>query len=365
MILMNDFSKDSVQLKSKIVEAITEVIDSGWYVLGKNVESFEREFAKKLGIENSVGVCKGIDAIEIILRSRGIGAGDEVITSAMTAFPSVLAIIRAGAVPVLADIEPGTGIMSINSVKNCVTSKTKAVLLVHLYGQIRQMQSWKQLAKDCDIDLIEDCAQCHLASSEGESAGSFGVAGAYSFYPTKNLGAYGDAGAIATNSEEIKDSARILRDYGQKSKYDHTEIGLNSRLDEVQATILLKRLEILKVQTTRRQDIAKLYFENVNASSIRLLEKPLASENHVFHLFVVLSDRREHFKAHLLQNGIQSNIHYPIPMHQQKALVEFNLGGNDLSFSEQHASECISIPCHPNMTDVEVFKVIETINTFR
>jgi dTDP-4-amino-4,6-dideoxygalactose transaminase len=361
---MNDFSKDPVTLKDSVINEISNVIDSGWFVLGKTVSSFEKKFSSMMNIDYGIGVANGMDAIEIILRSKNIGPGDEVITTSMTAFPTVLAIIRAGATPVLSDINEATGLMSLSSAKACITKKTKAILLVHLYGQIKDMDSWLELTKNNNIDLIEDCAQSHLAAYNGITAGNFGIAGAFSFYPTKNLGAYGDAGFIATNDINISESAKILRDYGQTAKYSHDRIGLNSRLDEVQAAILIQRMEILIKQTKRRQDIATAYFDNLSNKKIKLLKEPESKESHVFHLFVLLCNNRSELQKYLLDNEIQTNIHYPLPMHNQKAVTGISHDANGLGNSELHANKCLSIPCHPNMTDNEVDKVIDIINNF-
>ncbi|TXL12689.1 hypothetical protein BMR05_14580 [Methylococcaceae bacterium HT4] len=245
MILMNDFKAESIELQQAMQSAVERVLASGWYILGKELESFEEQWANICGTKYGIGVGNGMDAIEISLRALGIGVGDEVITTPMTAFATVLAIIRAGATPVLADIDSSTALLDPLSVQLCISPKTRALLLVHLYGQVRCMNEWKVLCDDNNIILLEDCAQAHLAAWQGRMAGSFGAAGAYSFYPTKNLGAAGDAGLLITNEIEVATKAKYIRNYGQSERYHHPEIGLNSRLDEIQAAILSERLKWL------------------------------------------------------------------------------------------------------------------------
>ncbi|MDE3208905.1 MAG: DegT/DnrJ/EryC1/StrS family aminotransferase, partial [Pseudomonadota bacterium] len=238
MIPMNDFKSEPEALKSLEQDALKRVMASGWYILGPEVQAFEHSWAQYCGVHEAVGVGNGMDAIEIGLRACGIGNGDEVITTAMTAFATVMAILRAGASPVLADIDPATGLLGPDSVKRCLSNRTKAVLLVHLYGHISRMEDWVDFCEANKIVLLEDCAQAHLATWQGRPAGSFGRFGAYSFYPTKNLGAKGDGGALVTNCPSVAEKARSLRNYGQTIRYHHPMEGLNSRLDELQAALL-------------------------------------------------------------------------------------------------------------------------------
>lgn len=361
---MNDFKSEPIEVRDSMLQAAKRVIESGWYVLGPEVASFEAAWAKLCNVDYGVGVGNGVDAIEIALRSIDIGPGDEVITTPMTAFATVLAVIRAGATPVLGDIDPETGLLSLESVSRCVSNKTKAVVLVHLYGQIRDMQKWIDFCHDKQIALIEDCAQSHLAKINDCVAGSFGIAGAYSFYPTKNLGALGDAGMLVTNSEIIAKRAAQLRNYGQSVRYQHPELGMNSRLDELQAAILNARLAWLEDNTLRRQHIAQLYRQGLNNESVRLLAEPQFKTAHVFHLFVVLCDKRDELQAYLLKNGIQALIHYPIPIHDQAPCKKLARDPQGLSYSERHAKTCLSLPCHPQMSDRDVQEVINAVNNF-
>lgn len=365
MILMNDFTAEPEALIQAELTAMERVVRSGWYILGKEGIEFERQWAANCGTSHAIGVANGMDAIEIGLRALEIGHGDEVITTPMTAFASVLAIIRAGATPVLADIDPETGLLSLASVQRCITGQTRAVLLVHLYGQIRNMKLWQDLCDDHGIALLEDCAQAHLAESEGKIAGSFGRFGAYSFYPTKNLGAIGDGGALVTSDPALAEKATVLRNYGQSKRYHHPEFGMNSRLDEIQAALLIVRLGWLNQYTKHRQDIAAQYRQGLSNPHIKLLQAPVEQSAHVYHLFVVLTDQREALQAHLLSAGIQSLIHYPIPIHHQEKCLDMRRDPLGLAHSEIYASQCLSLPCHPQMTEQQVHAVINSVNSFK
>ena len=319
MILMNDFKAEPTALQEQIKAAVSRVIESGWYVLGNEVNVFESAWADVCGVSRAVGVGNGMDAIEIVLRSLDIGPGDEVITTPMTAFATVLAILRAGATPVLADIHEETALLDRSSVARCISPKTKALVLVHLYGQIRDMNDWINFCDQQNIHLIEDCAQSHLAASQGRVAGSFGVAGAYSFYPTKNLGALGDGGMIITSNPELADRSSCLRNYGQSVRYHHPEIGLNSRLDEIQAAILHVRLKWLPEFTRRRQEIAHCYHSQIVNPIIKKLAFPQVINSHVYHLYVVSCDNRDKLQEYLASCNINAIFHYPIPIHYQES----------------------------------------------
>jgi dTDP-4-amino-4,6-dideoxygalactose transaminase len=365
MILMNDFKADPTELREYMLNAVQRVLDSGWYVLGKEVAKFEQQWATLCGVAHGVGVGNGMDAIEITLRSLDIGVGDEVITTPMTAFATVLAILRTGATPVLADIEANTALLSLASVERCLSPRTKAIVLVHLYGQVRDMDCWQSFCNQYRIHLIEDCAQAHLSTWQKKVAGSFGVAGAYSFYPTKNLGAIGDAGMLVTNDDTISQRAAMLRNYGQSVRYYHPEVGLNSRLDEIQAAMLIERLKWLVEYNQRRQQIALAYQSNISNPLVKLLSPPQEACAHVYHLYVVTTLYRDKLMAYLSAHDVQTLIHYPIPVHHQEASKQIRHDPNGLKVSEIHAGQCLSIPCHPHMTNVEITKVIDVINNFR
>ncbi len=365
MILMNDFKAEPEDFRVAELAALDKVLRSGWYVLGNEVKAFEAAWAERCGVTHAVGVGNGMDAIEIGLRSLDIGGGDEVITTPMTAFATVLAVFRAGATPVLADIDPETALLDYASVARCIGPKTKAVLLVHLYGQIRDMERWTALCKKHNIALLEDCAQAHLAQWSGKVAGSFGSFGAYSFYPTKNLGALGDAGALICSDSLLAQRVAVIRNYGQSVRYHHTELGLNSRLDELQAALLRVRLDRLDGFTARRRDIAKAYRERITNPQCRLLSEPIQAASHVYHLFVVICDERERLAQHLKACDVETYVHYPVPVHIQSPCRNLRFDPNGLSVAESHASMCLSIPCHPQMSDADVSTVIDAINDFR
>lgn len=364
MILMNDFAAEGIAVRKAMLSAAERVLGSGWYVLGREVETFEQRWSEACGVSFCIGVGNGMDAIELALRAQGIGVGHEVITTSMTAFATVLAILRAGATPVLADIDPTSGQLCLESAERCLTPRTRAVILVHLYGQIRDMGLWGDLCRRTGVLLVEDCAQAHLARWDGKAAGSFGVAGAFSFYPTKNLGCIGDGGALVTSDAELALRVRRMRNYGQSERYVHTELGMNSRLDELQAAILSVRLEWLDAFTLRRQAIARRYQDEMRHSSVTLLQPPDHAESHVYHLFVVRSRERSRLQTHLKELGVQTLSHYPIPVHRQAPCAGLRCDPQGMPHTDLHARECLSLPCHPQMSDADVNKVIDAVNRF-
>lgn len=364
MILMNNFKAEPKELRQRELEAVERVLDSGWFILGSELQQFEQAWAKFCGAKFCVGVANGMEAIEIGLRALEIGPGDEVITTPMTAIASVVAVMRAGATPVLADIDPATALLDPASVERCLTPRTKAVLLVHLYGQIREMDRWTSLCQKAKIYLLEDCAQAHGSIWEDQHAGVFGTFGAFSFYPTKNLGAKGDAGAIVTNSTDVAARAKSLRNYGESKRYEHPDRGLNSRLDELQAAILAARLEWLPQFNTRRREIARRYFDEIDNDRIELLSRPMSEENHVYHLFVIRCTKRNRLAAFLKEAGVQTLIHYPIPAHRQDCCKNISQDPLGLARAEAHAERCLSLPCHPQLSEDDVTKIIAAVNAF-
>lgn len=365
MILMNDFKAEPAEVREAMSRAAARVLASGWYVLGNEVQSFERRWAQACGTRHCVGVANGMDAIELALRGLGIGPGAEVVTTPMTAFATVLAIIRAGATPVLADIDPDSALLSAESVRRCLSERTRAVVLVHLYGQMRDMPAWSDFCRDAGIALIEDCAQSHLARWGDRSAGTWGAAGAYSFYPTKNLGAIGDAGALITDSQPLAERVARLRNYGQSERYRHPELGMNSRLDELQAALLTERLHWLEAFTLRRRSIASRYNEGIDNPRIERLAPPQQAHAHVHHLYVVRCAERQRLGEHLAAHGVQSLAHYPVPVHAQTPCVALRRDPRGLAHAEEHAATCLSIPCHPQMSDADVDKVLDALRSFR
>ena len=364
-VMMNDFRAEPAAMRAEMLEAARDVFDSGWYVLGKQVSAFEAAWSAVCCTSHTVGVANGMDAIEIGLRALGIGPGDEVITTPMTAFASVLAIMRAGATPVLADIDPATGLLDWASVERCITPATRAVMPVHLYGRIGDMRAWAQSCAARGLHLVEDCAQAHLARWQGQVAGTYGSFGAYSFYPTKNLGAIGDGGALITGKADLAATAGRLRNYGQSERYHHPELGMNSRLDELQAALLLVKLKWLEEFTVRRRQIAERYFASIENGALACLAPPVTPESHVHHLFVLVTTERERLQAHLRAAGVQALIHYPVPVHQQPPCAKLPRDPQGLVHTERHAAQCLSIPCHPQMSEAQVEQVIAAVNAFR
>jgi len=365
-VTMNDFKGEPEALIAAQVAACERVLRSGWWILGQEVAQFESEWQKWLGTDHAVGCANGLDAIEIGLRALAIGPGDEVITTPMTAFATVLAILRAGATAVLADVSPSDAMLDPASVKRCLSPRTKAILLVHLYGQIGPVEELGALAKQQGVWLLEDCAQAHGARWQGASAGSFGSFAAWSFYPTKNLGAVGDGGALTTCDATLAQTARSLRNYGQSVRYHHPLVGMNSRLDELQAAILRERLRYLQQWITRRRQVADTYSAGIRNPLVTLMPVPSTDrERHANHLFVVTTQHRERLQAHLKGNGVESLIHYPIPVHAQEPCRELRRDPQGLGQAEKHAATCLSLPCHPGLADEQVRHVIEMVNQFK
>ncbi|MFA7448714.1 MAG: DegT/DnrJ/EryC1/StrS family aminotransferase [Weeksellaceae bacterium] len=365
MIKFLDLQKINAQYEKELKEAATRVIDSGWYLMGKELESFESNYAAFCGTKYALGVANGLDALRLIFKAyieMGVmQKGDEVIVPSNTYIASVLAISDNGLVPVL--VEPNIETYNLDSarIEQAITSKTKAVLTVHLYGQLSIDQKMLDICKKHNLKLVEDGAQSHGATWNGMKSGGIGDATGHSFYPGKNLGALGDAGAVTTNDEELVQVISALRNYGSHVKYENKYQGLNSRLDEIQAAFLNVKLKYMQQDIEARRKVADAYLQNIKNPKI-ILPVVLSPEQHVWHLFVIRTTEREKLQAYLLEQGIQTLIHYPIPPHQQEAYKEFN----DLSFpiAEKMHQEVLSLPISPVMTEEDVKKVIEIINTY-
>jgi dTDP-4-amino-4,6-dideoxygalactose transaminase len=342
-----------------IREAIERVVARGWYVLGPELEAFEQEFAAASGARFAVGVGNGTDAITLLLRASGIGAGDEVIVPAMTAAFTGLAVIAAGGTPIVVDVDPHTLNLDPAACAAAVTSRTRAIVPVHLYGQPADLEKIAAVATEHSLAIVEDCCQAHLATYRGMQVGTRGVGGAFSFYPTKNLGALGDAGAVITNDADVAERVRRLRNGGQRVRYDHVEAGINSRLDEMQAAILHARLPRLANQTARRRQLAASYRRRLPS-----VVDPIAEHDpgHVYHLFPVRSRNRQGLQEHLRRAGIETLIHYPIALSQQEAFAVGHRGG--CPQAEAAARELLSLPLHPRLTDEAVEQVCEAIDNF-
>ncbi|MCC7178633.1 MAG: DegT/DnrJ/EryC1/StrS family aminotransferase [Acidobacteria bacterium] len=344
--------------RADVDAAIRRVIDSGWFVLGPEVEAFEAEFAAACGTPHAVGVGTGTDAITLVLRALDIGPGDEVITPPLSAAYSALAVMMAGARPVFADIDPARLTLDPAAFEAAITSRTRAVLPVHLYGQPADMTAILAIAARHRLAVVEDAAQAHLATSEGRPVGTMGVAGAFSFYPTKNLGALGDGGAVVTRDGELAARVKRLRNGGQTTRYHHQEPGANSRLDEMQAAILRARLPYLRGWTDRRRQIAAAYRAGIDSPDILML--PQFDGGHVYHLFPVIARHRAALQAQLAAHGVETLIHYPVPIPRQPALSA--TGPHQCPVADRICGEVLSLPVYPALTDAQVGQVITAAN---
>lgn len=370
MVSFLDLKKINAQYSEELSNACARVIKSGWYIMGEELKNFENEFSQYCGVKYTIGVANGLDALTLVLRAwKEMGclkAGDEVIVQANTYIASVLAITETGLVPVFVEPDVNTFNLSIENIKKAITSKTKVILPVHLYGQISLMPEIMDLAQQHNILVLEDCAQSHSASIKGKKAGSWGDAAGFSFYPGKNLGALGDAGAITTNNDLLAQALLAIRNYGSHQKYLNLYQGVNSRLDEIQAAMLSVKLKYLDKETQHRQKIASMYLNGINNSILRLplsvKDNSNAVEKHVWHLFVIATEYREQLQKHLAEYGIQTLIHYPTPPHKQQAYKEYN--HLTLPVTEKIHREVLSLPIGPTMNRDEVNLVIAACNSF-
>ena len=341
--------------------AIARVLASGWFILGPEVAHFESEFAAASGAAHAVGVGNGTDAIALILRALDIGPGDEVITTPLSAAYSSLAILMVGARPVFADIDPVRLTIDPRAVEAAITARTRAILPVHLYGQPADMNALTALAARHALPVVEDCAQAHLATAGGRPVGTIGVAGAFSFYPTKNLGALGDGGAVVTNGAALADRVRRLRNGGQTRRYHHDEPGINSRLDEIQAAILRVRLSHLGEWTARRRALAGHYRQGLAGAPISV--PPEQDPGHVYHLFVTRSPRRDALQQHLLARGIETLVHYPVAIPDQPAFRAQS--PTTCPVATAVCREVVSLPMHPALTAGDVADVCAAVSDFQ
>jgi len=361
-------AEDAADVKA----AIDRVLASGWFILGPEVEAFEREFAAASRVPHAVGVGTGTDAITLILRALDIGAGDEVITAPLSAAYSALAIMMAGARPVFADIDPDRLTLDPRSAAAAITSRTRAIMPVHLYGQAADMRAIEAIAATHNLAIIEDAAQAHLATSDQRPVGTIGVAAATSFYPTKNLGAAGDGGAVLTRDAQLAARVKRLRNGGQTSRYHHEEFGVNSRLDEMQAAILRARLAYLPAWTAKRRAIAARYrvaLSGANAApggalgeGAKVIVPREFDAGHVYHLFPVLTGNRDRFQSHMKNRGIETLIHYPVPIPRQPALSATSPAMCPIA--DRVCSQVVSLPMYPGLTDQSVAAVVEAVSTF-
>jgi len=348
--------------RDEYIQAATRVLDSGWYVLGKEVEAFESEFAKWLGLDHCVGLNSGLDALILALKAIGIGQGDEVIVPANTYIATVLGITQNGATPVFVEPDIYHNI-DPEKIESTITKNTKAILVVHLYGQPCRMDEIMKIANMHGIPVVEDCAQSHGATLNGKMTGTFGKISCFSFFPTKNLGAFGDAGAIATNNYELADKIRMYRNYGSKEKYYNEVQGVNSRLDEIQAALLRIKLSHLEEITIERNNIAQKYLADINNSLVQL-PKIIPNARHVWHLFVVQTEKRDQLAEHLKTFGISTQIHYPVPPHLAEAYAGLGYQRGSFPITEKEADTIISLPLFNGMKQENIDHIIDVTNKF-
>ncbi len=361
-IMQNRLDREFQENQQQYEEAVLQTLRSGYYVLGENVTSFEKEFAQYIGSKYAVGVASGLDALWIAFRVLGIGVGDEVIVQANTYIASVMGITINGAVPLF--VEPDA-FFNLNSdlIEKEITSKTKAVLVVHLYGQAAQMDYIVEICRKYNLYLIEDCAQAHGAEYNGKMAGTFGDIGCFSFYPSKNLGAFGDGGAIVTDKKEINDFVRMFRNYGSDKKYYNKVVGANSRLDEIQAAMLRVKLQHLDIITQEHRVIANRYSTGIKNRKI-ILPEVRENATSVWHQYVIRCGDRDRLAEYLEQAGIRTTIHYPVPPHLSEAYSYLNYKKGSFPITEQYAKEVLSLPVYTGMTEDEQNYVIQKINEF-
>lgn len=364
MIPFLDLKNINVQYRDELIQAATDVIDSGWYLQGTQVNAFEKEFSAYCGVRYCIGVANGLDALILIFRAyKELGKlkeGDEVIVPANTYIASILSITENGLKPVLVEPDNQSYNLDSKSIEQAITPKTKAILAVHLYGQISDMMKINKIAQKYNLLVVEDSAQAHGASQDGVKAGGLGDASGFSFYPGKNLGALGDAGAVTTNDQVLANTIRALGNYGSHKKYENLYKGVNSRLDEIQAAMLRVKLRCLDGEIVKRTEVASYYLEHIKNREIIL---PTITTNSVWHLFVVRTSKRDELQKYLLGNDIQTLIHYPLPPHKQNAYKEWN--NESYPISEQIHNEVLSLPISGVQGLEDTKKITVAINNFR
>ncbi|WP_317178850.1 DegT/DnrJ/EryC1/StrS family aminotransferase [Lelliottia amnigena] len=365
MLPFLDLKAINQQYKTELMQAFERVLDSGWYIMGKELSTFEQRFAQFCGTKHCIGVANGLDALILVLRAwKELGLlcdGDEVLVPSNTYIASVLAISQNNLVPVFVEPDSSTFNITAAGINEKITERTKAILPVHLYGQLCEMADIKELGKQKNLLILEDCAQAHGAMLNNVKAGNWGDAAGFSFYPGKNIGALGDAGAITTNDDKLAEMLLALRNYGSHKKYENLYRGVNSRLDELQAAVLSVKLETVEIEVAQRREIANFYLKNINNPLINL-PRVVSEEMHVWHLFVITSAHRETLAKHLAEKNIQTLIHYPIPPHKQQAYNQFE--HMSLPVAEEIHRSVLSIPMGPTMTLDHAKMVTDAINSF-
>jgi dTDP-4-amino-4,6-dideoxygalactose transaminase len=355
-----DLKAQYAGIKPEIDAAIERVVNNTSFIMGKEVSEFEKEFASYVGAQAAVGVASGTAALHLSLLACGVGPGDEVITTAHTFMATSEPISQTGAKPVFVDIDPDTYNIDASLVEQAITPRTKAIIPVHLYGQPAQLEELLEVARRHNLSLIEDAAQAHGAEYKGRRCGSIGDLACFSFYPGKNLGAYGDAGAVTGNNDELLARVRKLRDHGRTSKYEHDEIGFGERLDGLQAAILGAKLPHLEDWTEARRSNAKLYNELLADCDV-VTPFEMEEARHVYHLYVIRTPRRDKVLAHLKSKGIDAGIHYPVPLHRQPAYLKQGYGDLSLPVTEQAAAEVLSLPLFPELTYEQIAYIAEAV----
>lgn len=362
MIPFLDVKAINARFSTELESALKALLDSGWFVLGEQCRSFEEEFSKYIGAEHCVGCANGLDALRLSIKALGFGEGDEIIVPANTYIASILAVSDNGCVPVFVEPSLHTYNIDVERIESAITPRTKAILVVHLYGQVVEMQKVWELAQKYNLAIIEDCAQAHGAIYQGRRAGVLGDVAGFSFFPGKNLGALGDGGAVSTKHKDIARTIRALGNYGSHKKYVNIYKGLNSRLDELQAAFLKIKLKVLESDNARRRQIAQYYRTHITNSHI-ILPQCVSEEGHVWHLFVVRCEMRDRLQAYLREQGVETLIHYPIPPHKQEAYKEYS--HLSLPITEQIHNEVLSLPISPVMSDTQAERVVSIVNEFR
>ena len=355
-IPFTDFSAAHACIREQVEAAVLRVLDSNRYIIGRELSDFENELADWLGVANVVGVGSGTDALALAFLALGVKPGDEIVTTDMTALPTITAILQVGAIPMLVDVDPTTGLLDANGIENTLTSQTRGIVPVHLYGRTCDMTAIGKTAAEHSLWVVEDCAQAIGARHLGRVVGSYGILGALSFYPTKNLGAYGDAGAVLCQDKDLANRVRALRNYGQVRHNEHTERGINSRLDEIQAAILRAKLPHLQGWSDRRRALADRYRKGLPSA---ILPARHANEEHVYHLFPVLVPNRDRIRDHLRNAGVETMIHYPFPVHRQAIMG--NLPDDGFPAASRWSAEVLSLPLHPFLADESVDFIIESV----
>ena len=359
-----DFSQVNFSLREELIKTVSKVFDSNWYILGPELKEFEANYAKFNGTKFAIGVSNGLDALSLSLRSVGVTEGDEVLVPSNTYIATALAVIQLGAKPIFVEPDIRTYNIDPNRIEAAITSRSKAIMPVHLYGQACDMDAIMSLAKKYNLDVVEDNAQSHGSRFKEKKTGSFGRVNGTSFYPGKNLGALGDAGAVTTDDEKIARKIEILRNYGSEKKYYNQEIGFNMRLDEIQAAVLSVKLKFLEEWTRERMKIANFYYKALSQIDAIILPEIHVDATHVFHQFVIRTKSRDELKKFLESKGIQTLLHYPVPPHLQKALSYLGFHDGEYPIAEEISRTCLSLPIYPGLSEENIAYITDTIKIF-